>query len=332
MAGKKGWFKPRNAVLIAVGIAILVLLLYNVDMASVKTAVQGADPMLLAVGFTLMLVSLLIKLVRWDILCHALTRGNSTRLFLIGLALNQVAPAGSGELARSMVARVQWDTPIGKTLAPSAIERIADTSILVGLTIVYLFFVMRLGMGLQVALPVLILVLGVAVLMRPKLLDIFINLIRKIGGGKENFIGRLACKLERALESFKESIQEYHSRKAVLGGTVFLTMIAWGVEGVAEYSILMAMNAPFDVSLWFIAYVTAVVATSTIVSTFSFLPGGLGAREFVFAFFLVPLGVPLAVGVAAALVVRAFAYVQCGAGGALAFMGMKKKEGDQTRS
>ena len=104
-------------------------------------------------------------------------------------------------------------------------------------------------------------------------------------------------------------MHSFHEKKAILVQTIMLTIIAWGINALALWVLLLGMGV--EVSL---SYILVVSCASEIIGAFSFLPGGLGAKEASFTVLLSTLGIPSGIGICAALIYRGINYILLGSG------------------
>jgi uncharacterized protein (TIRG00374 family) len=168
--GNVGAIKTRikSIFFILVGIAILSAMVLKIGAANIYQEFSKANPYLLAGAFFLTLLGFVIKIFRWGKLYPIAGQMDAWRIYLIGMAVNQTMPAGSGELTRAYIARSRLNVPVGETLAPVMIERLADTTFMLALSVGYLAFI-TVGNGylLQLVMPSSILFAGYYLLLKP---------------------------------------------------------------------------------------------------------------------------------------------------------------------
>jgi uncharacterized membrane protein YbhN (UPF0104 family) len=71
----------RRIVFISIGMAILIGLIFNVGLNNFRDNLTGADPLLIALSFSLFICVMFIKIVRWSILFPHLDLVNSAKVF-----------------------------------------------------------------------------------------------------------------------------------------------------------------------------------------------------------------------------------------------------------
>ncbi len=235
---------------------------------------------------------------------------NAWKVYLIGMAVNQTMPTGSGELTRAYIAKSKLNIPVEETLAPVMIERLADTTFIVGLSATGLtFLTFGNGYNLQMVIPFIILFLGYLLLLKPHFLDKLALIIEGFYEGKDNFLNRVTKSISNSLKTFRGAIVKFNTKNGVIYIVILLTIVSWFVYGIGMYVLLLAFgyNIP-------IIYVLAITALSEVIGTFSFLPGGLGAKDISFAVLLTRMEVPMQAGMSAVLILRIIVYIQIGIG------------------
>jgi len=109
-------------------------------------------------------------------------------------------------------------------------------------------------------------------------------------------------RLKRFAFSFQDALTFYRNPLSFAVG-LGLTVVAWSLEVAGQMFLLQG----FGLQIGFFE-VFALATVSWIVGTFSFLPGGLGAREAAFAFLASLLNYPFAIVFTMALLYRFFVY------------------------
>jgi uncharacterized protein (TIRG00374 family) len=137
---------------------------------------------------------------------------------------------------------------------------------------------------------------------------------------KHKFINNIFHHVIRVLASFKDGLLEIRQHKIVLPQTFLLTAAAWASYACSFTLILVAfgINLPYYVIL-------IILCIAWTIGIFSFLPGGLGTRDFTFAVLLATIGVPFGIGTASALIDRIIGYSICGTGSLLASWSLSRK-------
>lgn len=123
----------RRAVILLASAVVSVVLLFvaasRVDVNALGEAVRGADPVLLAAGALLSLVTFAGFAVRWRALLPDPGAVGAPRVFsavMIGYMANSLLPLRVGEVARASLVARDARLPVVVVLATIAVERILD--------------------------------------------------------------------------------------------------------------------------------------------------------------------------------------------------------------
>ncbi|MHB1161379.1 MAG: lysylphosphatidylglycerol synthase transmembrane domain-containing protein [Chloroflexota bacterium] len=128
--GSSGWKGQARMLLgIAISVACLVLLLWNIEWARFWSALEGADYWWLLPVFVAIGADLWIKVVKWHLLL--LPAGNVSRTNLlysmsVGYLVNTVLPGRLGELARTYMLAKMEGVSLVAVLSTVALDRILD--------------------------------------------------------------------------------------------------------------------------------------------------------------------------------------------------------------
>jgi uncharacterized protein (TIRG00374 family) len=319
-----------NLVMFILGILIIVVMLYYIGAENVYDVMLEADFNLLLLSTLLMFVILSVKLTRWWLLQKKASFPNSSRVYLIGQAMNLFAPIGTGEITRAAIAKTKLGIKARDTMAAVVIERISDLTFLVAMTGVCIVLFIP-GRENLIFMIILMFVLGIAyfLLFKPQFFDRLAVFIERLFEKRGKFLSKLSVKISVSISKFKEAIMKFHRRKAVLGMNIVLTISSWLLEAVVTYTLLSA----FSVDPPFILYVLVINATSWVARTFLFLP--VGPKEVTFTFLLKNLfDIPTDIGTAVAIVILALNYVILGTGAMISIVTFKptiaeKEEDDE---
>jgi uncharacterized protein (TIRG00374 family) len=315
----------RKIIFIGIGLAILIGLIFNVGFNNFRENLTGADPVLIALSFSLFISVMFFKIVRWSILFPQLDLVNSAKVFSIGQIINESAPIGSGEFTRGIVANTKYGISFGKTLAPAMIERISDVTFLFTLTLLFVFIIFT-GESYLIIIIFLVILLSVAYLFlfRPLYIEKLSSKVDSFGSNRTGIIQRLAGMGVNFLNTFKEALLKFHRRRSILGYTIALTIIAWSVEAYGQLMLIHAFGVGSEINYFSFM---SLMAAAWIIGTFSFLPGGLGVRETVFAIFLFELfAISTDAGSTIAIVYRLLNYSMLASFAGISFITLPKEK------
>jgi len=151
-----------------VGLGLLVVTLAQVDIVRTAGLIAVASPSLLGLALAVVLVDLVLRAVRWQVLLRSAgaERGTGLRLPLaymtVGYLANQLLPARLGDLARAYLAGQAFAMPRLAALGTIVVERLADGSTMLALALASTVLVS--GIAVVGYLAVLGVVLAVAAL------------------------------------------------------------------------------------------------------------------------------------------------------------------------
>ncbi|UCH89949.1 MAG: flippase-like domain-containing protein [Thermoplasmata archaeon] len=341
MEKKQSFWKKKRSYFIFIAIAVLIILIYWANPRSVYDEMKEANKGLIVIAFMMNLTTTLLMLVRWMILYKEVSPGlsglDSSKVYMIGQATNQVAPMGTGEITRAYVGWKYFDIHFSKTLVSAVIERMVDILFFLILAMIcFTIFLPGSRFYLQLIIFVLLSSIGFIFVMRPHTMDRLFIRLEKTFENRGKFWDKISTKLISSWETFKKSMYKYHERKMILLATGILTVIIWSLDAVTQFILFQA----FDVEISYF-YVLGIVSASFIIGALSFLPGGLGAREGSFAYLaaLILIGIgslsygeAKALGMAVALVYKSIVYIIIGLGAMIAIMtlptAIEKKESE----
>jgi uncharacterized protein (TIRG00374 family) len=318
MEKSRKFWKKRRFLFVFVGLAVLIILVIWADPQTIWDNILGADLKLVLMAIVMNLAATILMIVRWMVLYKTVSKSlpgiDSSKIFLIGQATNQIAPMGTGELARAYVGYRYYMIRFSKTLVPSVIERVMDISFFLILSLVcFTIFIPSGQFYFQIGIFILLLMVGFLFILRPQTLDRFVERLEVAFENRGKFLARLSSKILSSWESFKKSMYVYHKRKGTLFVTGVFTVTIWTIDAITQYMLLRAFGVYIP-----IYFVIGIISASFIIGALSFLPGGLGAREFAFATLVTFVAVDWSVGLSVALVYKGIVYLIIGIGALLA--------------
>lgn len=298
--------KFRKIIPIIISIAIIIGFIVKIGFGELINSINNVNKYYLALCAVVLLITMLIKSLRWQYILEPLGMSRKKIAFgsyFIGQATNEILPTGSGELARLGILNKYTNKSL-IWFGPSVIlERLYDMLLLLILSI-FFAYTTQTSFAILILLPIIGFV-G-AVFIEPGLIDIPIKVCRYLDG--INALSKVANILRVKFIETQEGLKIYQKNKKILLITFILTAISWiFFETLSHYILLLGFNIriPYMDLL-------GIVAISWILGTVSMLPGGLGAREAVYALMLTNFGIVFSTGMAIAVVYRGVIYVLFG--------------------
>jgi uncharacterized protein (TIRG00374 family) len=116
-----------------VSAALVLLLLYSVDLRSLSQNLRHVNPALLALAVGLYFVGVAVRSARWQLLLRPVAVVPLPRLFgvmIVGFTVNNLLPARVGELARAYLLARSHGVRAGSTIGSIVVERVLDGLVL----------------------------------------------------------------------------------------------------------------------------------------------------------------------------------------------------------
>ncbi len=263
---------------LAIGVTCMFLLFYYelIDFQLLGTALDS--PSLVITSFLLLLSTVFIGALRWQLLISALatpiTFKQSLSYTFVGQFFNVFLPgAYGGDFIRGALAYQHNANKLPEIIMSSLVDRVSGLFGLLLVALIFLGFVpsehqfwigvmASVGCGIVILAPLFLLHFGA----------VFLSVARAIPG----LVGRI---LLRILEKLIELVSAYRTKFSVLVMAVGLSLIQWFLILTALFLIGQAMNAD---GLSWVGYVVSGVA-GLLANAIPISPGGLGVGEAAFA-------------------------------------------------
>ena len=260
---------PRIVAGAVLGILVAAVLALFGDVRQLASALRGFSWWLTAPILVLTLTNYALRFVKWELYLRRLAVPGiplvtSALVFLAGFSM-ALTPGKVGELIKCVFLRRLTGTPMNRSSAIVAVERLTDglaMLVLAGLGLTQ-FAYGRAFLGAS-ALGALVLV---AVLRRPQLLAAVF--------AKIEHWPIVGPRVEHAVDFVHASAQLLGAR--LLAGAVGLGIVSWAGECTAFFLVLIGLG--LDPTWELLVVATFVLAVSSIVGALSMLPGGLGVAD-----------------------------------------------------
>ena len=297
---------------VAVSLLFLLLLLYQVDLGHVRSALLEANYLYVAPAVAVYFVSVYFRSVRWKFLLSPIIDCPVRRLYpvvVMGYMANNLLPARLGELVRSYYLARRESITTSTALATVAVERVYDGLTLLVLIAVAAPVLLALGQfdgsseaarttwivlaALMAGLFLFCLAVLTALVVAPRSVDLVLWCLKIIPSAKAR------TKIGDWVVSFVSGLQILRSPKQHLA-LFLLSLPVWLMEGAVYY--LVAYSFDIDQlfgSIWILVLVIALVtATSNLATALPTAIGGIGPFEVVAQQTLLAVGVDPSTGAA----------------------------------
>lgn len=285
--------KRKTQILIAVGLFVLVFVVAGLfgDGGAILAAIEHLNFAVIAGMLALSLVNYLLRAWRWQVFSDRLRLGvpfsRNTCYFVAGFALT-ATPGKVGEALRLWLLKRGHGIAYSRSLGLLFGDRLADTTVIVLLTLVNLQGVADFGWAIVPAVTFVIVLTSVFV--RPRLAMAAITRVY----GWVGIWPRLFAVVRRAMRHIA-----HLAKPATYCLVMVLSVIGWLAEAVALYWLLEVMGAPLPLGA-----VVFVFSFSMLIGAAAMLPGGLGGTEATMIGLLASFGVDFDTAVAATAIIR----------------------------
>lgn len=291
----------KNIIGIAISVGLVVLLIYKIDLNSVKSEIIDFNFNILFALAVIYIIGFALRSYRWQLLIKSREDVPIIPVFkslAIGYMINNLLPAKVGELARMEYLKRKLGTGRSFLLGTIFIERLLDVLMVMIFLLVSLFLseTIRSIIAEKTWLFVLIVLF---------ILISFYLLISKRGTGWLTRLipAKFRVKFEQMMLSFKTSGNFMKDRR-LLQGVGLLSFIIWVLTLAASIAILYGLDTilPFYAYLFVIAAgVFGLVIPST--------SGGIGVYHAIATGALLLFGVPPPVAMSYAIIAHAFDFI-----------------------
>ncbi len=293
MLSKKQQRTLSLSILIAAGLYLFFI--FNSDTKKILSTMMQLNFVDWLIILSCSFSSYIFRFIRWNKYIssfqHAIPVKRHFAYYLAGLALT-TTPAKAGETVRSLYL-LPYEVKISQSLASFFTERLLDVTIMVLLASLlfftfpdvnknYTYFILSLLFALTILLPLLSTRI-------PQLFLIFI--INKLKNSKVSHL------LEHLLTLLK-SAHKLLTLKMLSQGLI-LGLIAWILNGLVFYLILIKIGFPISLGLALSIYAISILAGAA-----SFIPGGIGATEAVMGLLLLSINSEPHIAIAVPILTR----------------------------
>jgi len=293
-----------------IGILLLVILLWQLDMATVAQIMRQTNPALLAAAIALNLPMVLLKSLRWQALMFPqeirYSVGKAYTAHFGSIFIGFLTPGRLGEFVKAVHINQDCGVPMGKAVSGVLADRLFDLSalLLVGGTAL-----LTLSGG-RTELAALI---GAALWLLPALLfflnDRLFTFIRQVGL-KLGSPGRKLFAADSWLLDIRRGLRQLSWPWVVTA--ILLTALAYALFFSQCYLLALSLNLPIG-----FAVSSYAVALGSLITLLPLSISGLGTRDVAIIAYLGAAGVPPAAALGFSLLVFFTFYLSGGLMGAL---------------
>lgn len=262
---------------LALGAAVLVLLIVGTDVGELQQAVRRADRTLLAGAFALLVLDVGLKAVRWRFMASQLAEpplsfGHAGIAVLAGVAAASLAPARGIELAKPLLLRRSRGVPLSTSTAAVVVERLLDG---VGLIVMFGASLVLLPAGRAAVFRPVFAAIGILIVG----IGLVLAVPSWISGVSTRVISVLplpASLKPRALslvQGFFRGMLMWRRREQ-LWIAVAISIAATVVESLRLTLVCAALGTPITVAQAMFTF-----SLANLVAVLTLIPGGVGVTE-----------------------------------------------------
>lgn len=311
--------KFRKILPIIFSIVIIIGFIVKIGYIEIINSLNNVNKYYLAISAVVLFMAMVVKSIRWHFILKPLginSKKISSGSYFIGQATNEILPTGSGELARLIILKKHTNKSLISFAPAIVLERFYDLFLLLLLSI---FFAYSEESGIALLILLLIVVLVGLIFIKPELIIFPIRFVSFFEN--KNNLSKYAIFFKNKLIETQYGLCRYQNNSRLLFFIFILTVVSWiFLETFSHYLLLIG----FGIKIPYLSLL-GIVAISWILGTLSMLPGGLGAREVVYALMLVKFGVVLSMGLAIAMVYRGIVYLLFGSLAAISTVMLNRK-------
>jgi len=279
--GRRGNFLYKNLLLI-IGIAILIIVLYQLGLQNLYSVIISLDPMVIAALYIMAILNSILLALRWSYLLGRMDikpRFNAVlKIVTFTYLANYVLSKIGDTFLRPVLLKNKNQADYDLSLATTIFERMIDMSIISLISILFFYFFIEKSFIILIPIFILFFVL------REKIVRYFPKKIRT------------RLKIRQLWHNFNSLIKP----KPLFINTAFtatLFALEFGQFFVILYSLFPTANPLMVLGLFY---------TSFIIGVISMIPGGLGTSELSMVALSGLVGIPFELALISFLCYRAF--------------------------
>jgi uncharacterized protein (TIRG00374 family) len=240
---------------LAVGILLLVVLIWWTGIDKICVAIGSASPLWLAAAALIILPTYILRAIRWKLLLSPVKKNirvsNTFWSTAVGFMVNTLIPIRLGEFVRAYILGEKEETGFGPSFSSIVVERTLDLIGLLSIGIVTMFLVSaNAGLSSLVtdifkAVAVLIGVILAVIIVGIKKEDWIIRLVTGITS-KIPLVKRYTARIADFASSLIKGLQGLSQTPKMFVVNIFLTWMLWLTQTFVIYLTFKAFNYPIS--------------------------------------------------------------------------------------
>jgi uncharacterized protein (TIRG00374 family) len=313
---------------IAFGIAVLLILFYQVDIGKAATALSGTNFAVLASSLLVVPLTMALRFVRWKMIISnsgvKIPLASVSKIYLKGFFFATITPGKVGDIVKFRYLSKSHGVSAGKALSLSVLDRILDMAVIIALGVygIYLVSGSFTGYGMVGILATCAIFFGLVVLIfsRRFFTRTVGYFLAKIGWVRTRVSARDMEK-DRVIEEMYEPFKSLRKNKKIAAILLLMSLIIWLTLALNVQIIILALGTGYFDIITVLTFVCAAAIISLIPITVS----GVGTREATFIFLFSFVGIGYEHALLASLIYYISNQIVPAIFGWAAFMGKEKK-------
>lgn len=276
-----------------IGVIILCIILYRIDLGTLIAVIQKVDLLLLFVAILLIIPHIFIKSFRWNRLLQSQHIDyrllDSFIVYLISIYMGILTPGRIGEFAKAIYLKSNKNISISKGFSNVFVDRLFDLYLLIilGIIGIWKFDIFSNSSRMLLIILGILIIVPVVMLNRHFMRKLLLLLYRYL------MIQRLKDNIDEKFEDFYHGIDEIMNCRLI--SLMLLTCFSYSIYFIQCYLIVIAMG----ISIEFIS-ISFFMAIANLISFIPISISGIGTREasLIYLFSLENLAPELAVSYA----------------------------------
>jgi uncharacterized protein (TIRG00374 family) len=238
---------------LAIGILLLIVLIWWTGIDKIGEAIGSASPMWLAAAALIILPAYILRAIRWKLLLSPVKKNIrvSTTFWStgVGFMVNTLIPIRLGEFVRAYILGEKEGTGFAPGFSSIVVERTLDLIGLLSIGIVTMFIVSaqsglsRIVVDIFQALAVLIAVILAVIIVGIKKEALIIRLVTGITS-KIPIVKKYTARVADFTSSLIKGLQGLSQNPKMFAANISLTWVLWLTQTSAIYLTFMAFNYP----------------------------------------------------------------------------------------
>jgi len=312
--------KYKTLILLGIGLAIMVAMLYVIGIDKVIDAFKLANVWFVLLAVAMQIFTYYLFAIRWNIVNKTANINigikNLLAMTLVGMAINNTTPSGriGGEPVKAYLLSKETNNPYEEAFATVIADRALDTFpfiLLAVMSIIAMIYTFTLS-----TVVLLVLIISVVVMTIAFFIVIYMSINERAGEKIKKWIVKLVWlfykkvsleeleeRVIKAISGFQKTMYSMLHDKKILYYALPLSFLIWVTEILRVFLIFLAFGATVDPIIIGVVFIVA-----SLVGMIPLLPGGIGAVDGFMIVFYSSAGIPPSISAAVTIIERMISF------------------------